>query len=194
MLNWYILNQDWVSYIILIILICITIICIPGLGAEKLNEKTRKEILKNGLYHFTKQGFISSINQGHNKVLLKGRRKGAYSVQFKPAVFFFVGLPKKNQIFQNDLKGNFYAIHIPPDKITEEFLDQLKMRRINKAIIFIGDYNGYGEIKNFKESEFSNKRFALVFEMLIPTAFIVIIVGIIWLILIEYINFYIMSN
>ena len=109
--------------------------------AVPLTEEVKEKIKMEGLYHITfKRNVPFIMNPGNEIADLKPSGfLSSYSTPGKKTVFFFAGEPNLKQLWYNlPSRKNLWAIHVPPEEITEEFLEKLSYREIDGSVIHEG--------------------------------------------------------
>lgn len=119
--------------------------------SKKISNKEWEELKDLECYHITKSANIEGISKGEN-VYLK-RTSDLFKNLFCPekAVYFFIGTPNSIQ----------YNINLAIEKFDKKVIvsihdmmqDRIRIRRYDKALMYMSDYEGPGRIEEFSKSE-----------------------------------------
>ncbi|GEM_PF-3453242 len=140
------------SLVLIIYIMCIVFIFLNK--PKKLNKAIIERIKNEGIIHVTNKKNVKLIMDNYGYANLKAAPKiKCYGSWFKSAVFFFLGEPSTLQYRYNinfKKKNDYAIIRILPENIDNEILKLLRWRRIDKAIIHLGDLKIKAKVENFK--------------------------------------------
>ena len=134
---------------------CFVFGLLPNIKARNLTSTEKIKLIKEGITHCTiKKNADKIIEMG---VFIASRRIKSYSNLFKKSTYFFVTSDVNNENINFNCCVEKDTVLIKVTKLTQQQIDDFKIRRIDNALVYTGNFkincSNKIEIKNIGDKK-----------------------------------------